>query len=121
MADYEEVKYNPGQWQFNFDFLDGDKQPIKCDRSDCTIGSYILEISNTGISTGPACATCEFKADLGDVFNPDEPRYKPGAPEDYKTAAARILLNKYTHSPVNGIRLGRPDTWAMIDAYETTV
>lgn len=117
MADSSAEGLNPDQWEFDHSFEDSEGNPIHCERDICKLGSYILERSSRGgILYGPACVTCEFTADLGDVFNEDEPRYEPGAPEDFKYGAS-LVLTRGTTSPLHAIEIGRPETAVMIRRY----
>lgn len=116
MADLEGAKAQPDKWELDHEFEDADGVPIGCGRADCKLGSYVIERTSYGTSYAPACTTCGFTGDLDNVFNPDEPRYEPGAPEDYKRGAARVLATD-PDSPIDAIQTGRPDTAAMIDTY----
>lgn len=104
-------------WELQYPFDDAEGNPITCGETTCTIGSYLVSRAENSEQYSPACTTCEFTGGLGDVFNPDEPRYEPGAPECFKKAAAAILTS-ISNSPLEtGIRIGRPDTAKIIDSY----
>jgi hypothetical protein len=103
------------EWLPVQDYTDAARVPIKGDQPRCTIGVYLLS-KEDGDLYGPACSTCEFSATLGNVFNPDEQRYAEGAPECFKTAAARIL-SEIMPAELSVIRKGRPETAAIIDSY----
>lgn len=104
------------EWQLEHVFKDVDGKRITCGRLDCSIGSYALMGEEGSMLTGPACTTCDFTGDLGDVFNPDEPRFEPGAPESFKIGAALVMTRKPDTS-IDVIRMCRPETGVMIDEY----
>ena len=104
-----------GKLELVYEYLDAESQPIRCDLTNCRIGSFLIE--QAGLKTYiAACPTCKFAGDLDTVFNPAEPRHTPGAPEDFKIAAARILTAGSAPS-INVIRPTRPETAVMIDEY----
>lgn len=120
MAGIEERGADASKWKLDHVFENGEGERLTCDQSDCAIGSYVVDDDSIGTLYAPACTTCEFSAGLGDVFNSDEPRFSAGAPENFKRAAALILTHK-DGSPIDAIRIGRPDTAAMIDTYAANV
>jgi len=107
----------PNEWTLDKPYKVGRKR-ITCGDINCAIGFYVVEKTAgdgfTGIEYAPACPTCEFSGALGDVFNDQEPRFIPGAPECFKRAAALIMSQ---NSVMEAIRIGRPDTAALIDQY----
>lgn len=107
------------KWQLWSEFTADTGLPIKCDRENCSLGVYVLRScveEGTVIEEdrAPACKTCEFNGSLGDVFNPNEPRFKEGAPEDFKVGAARVLSEQRV---MDIIRRYRPQTATIIDLY----
>lgn len=118
MAETQETRVE--DWTLDHTFEDTEGKQINCGREDCTLGSYVVAKEALSTQYSPACKTCEFAGGCGDVFNADEPRFEPGAPEDFKRGAARVMING-THSPMWAIRMGRPDTAQMIDDYASMI
>ena len=104
------------EWELDHEFTNKDGEKITCGERACALGSYVLSTEGSGTLYGPACTTCEFNGGLGDVFNDAEPRFEPGAPENFKRGAAKVLTDG-VHTPIDAIRTGRPNTAVMIDAY----
>ena len=105
------------QWELEYCFTDESGERITCDRDTCELGSYIVGRTISSVSYSPACTTCEFSGGLDAVFNEAEPKFKEGAPEDFKVGAARALTRDPGSPLETAIRIGRPDTAAMIDQY----
>ena len=103
-------------WKLRYLFEDANGNPILGSEQDCAIGSYTLSKDGSSELTGPACATCKFNGGLGDIFNPDEERFEPGASECYKKAAAAILT-QMLDSPMGIIQDFRPETAEIIESY----
>ncbi len=108
----------PSEWKLDHKFKDAEDSTIDCGRDDCSLGSYTIENTGHGELRAPACVTCEFSGTCSDVFNADEPRFEPGAPEDFKRGAARVLIHG-VYSPLDAIKAGRPKTAQMIEEYAT--
>ena len=111
----ERAMTNRSNWELDYTYADENDRPIKCDNRACALGCYIIERLAHGTSRAPACTTCEFSADLTEVFDPKEPRYEPGAPEDFKLGAARVLAADEHSMEILGI--GRHGVVAAIEAY----
>lgn len=108
------------EWTRAYQFEDSSGNPIDCGRDDCALGSYVISIiEERSDYSSPACTTCDFSGSCAEVFNADEERFEPGAPEDFKRGAARVMMND-SHSPIKVIQKFRPDTARMIEDYAST-
>ena len=108
------------EWKLDHNFVDADEEVIDCGEVSCQLGSYLIQ--RTELEDGsselhsPACTTCEFAANLDEVFNDAEPRFTEGAPECFKREQHSVLTRKVS-PPIDMIRTHRPDTAEIIDSY----
>jgi hypothetical protein len=81
-------------YKLSYRYSGGDEtdEPTGCGKDECTFGVYYR--AGEGERT-PGCSGCGIVAiDLSSVFDPTEPRYDGGAPEDFKTASAIELVRR---------------------------
>ncbi len=100
------------EWKLDHAFEDKAGERITCDKDEeCTMGWYIIEERADGELYGVACQTCDFSASLTCVFNPeDEASYEPGASDDFKLAAARVMMGSFSETALEVLRFARPNT-----------
>ncbi|MBP7807276.1 hypothetical protein KA047_02155 [Candidatus Saccharibacteria bacterium] len=104
------------EWKLDHPFEDKAGNRITCDKdAECTMGWYIIEEYASGEVGSPACQTCDFSTSLTCVFNPNEANYDPGASEDFKLAAARVMMDSFSDTALEVMRFARPDTIAAME------
>ena len=108
------------EWKLDHPFEDASGNRITCDTdAECTMGWYVIEENPEVKVGGPACQTCDFSSSLTCIFTPEEgASYEPGAPDDYKLAAARVMMGSFSETALEVMRFARPN---VIAAMEQTI